>query len=165
MTIRVWQSGSAGLANSGGADRRLWVIRVGWTMKRRGSGWGWLGLGVLGLAAGCSNFKSSKGDPEIKAPTRLSAADLAAAKGSKDDKDLPRRKPKASACVAFGDYRLTDLRSAPTPRTDAENKQLLDQARLAYEQALEIDPKCAAAHRGLAQVALIEHDEERAVAS
>src|SRR5262245_57397754 len=164
MTIRVLRSGPAGLANSTGAGCGPWVIRVGWTMKRRSSRWAWLGLGVLGLAAGCHNFKSSKPDPEIKAPPRMSPADLAAAReAAMDDKDRPRRKPKASTCVAFGDFRVSDVRTAP--RSDAERKHLLDQAREAYKEALEIDPKCAAAHRGLAQVALLERDEEQALVS
>jgi tetratricopeptide (TPR) repeat protein len=79
----------------------------------------------------------------------------------KKQKDRPRRKPKAETCVAYGDFRLKEA-LAPG-KSEAEQRQMLDSARRAYQQALEIDPRCLAAHRGLAQVALAEGNPRRAI--
>jgi tetratricopeptide (TPR) repeat protein len=79
------------------------------------------------------------------------------------DKNLPKRTPHASTCVSFGDFRE---REAMEPKTaEADKQQMHDQARRAYQQALEIDPKCLAAYTGLARLYTNVGDHVRAVAT
>src|ERR1700688_1681746 len=52
--------------------------------------------------------------------------------------DVAKRNPLPSTCVAFGTFRE---RSAADPRiAPAEQERLRDQARKAYQQALELAP-------------------------
>jgi tetratricopeptide (TPR) repeat protein len=75
----------------------------------------------------------------------------------------PKRKPKAATCVAFGDFRLHE---ALDPHTKpAERDHSLDQARKAYQQALEIDPNYKPAYAALARYYLEVEDPERALAT
>jgi tetratricopeptide (TPR) repeat protein len=64
--------------------------------------------------------------------------------------DLPKRTPMASTCVKFGDLRLRGVMKGDFQ--GAEREASLEQARLAYEQALKIDPKNMEAFRGLGQL-------------
>lgn len=79
----------------------------------------------------------------------------------KKEKDLPKRKPKAATCVSFGDFRLREA-MAPT-RTKDQQRAMLAEARKAYQQALEIDPRCLEAHRGIAQSYQAEENREQAI--
>jgi len=82
---------------------------------------------------------------------------------AKKDNDAPKRKPKASTCVTFGDF---NLRESLTPNlTPQEQQQRRAQARRSYEQALEIDPKCVEAYRGLAQLYAADQQPERAIST
>src|SRR5262245_26458844 len=76
-----------------------------------------------------------------------------------ESKKVAKRKPSVETCISFGDYALKEAMGGK--RSEAEQKQLLDQARRAYQQALEINPKCVPAHRGLAQVFLAVSDREK----
>jgi len=115
-----------------------------------------LGLGLLG-GAGCtpSPFGASGSSAQV------AEAAKPAEPAPKKQKDRHKRKPMAGSCVAYGDFRLKEA-LAPG-KSEAEQRQMLDSARRAYREALQIDPKCLAAHRGLAQVALAEGDHPRAV--
>jgi tetratricopeptide (TPR) repeat protein len=124
-----------------------------------------LGVGVL-AAAGCKTPERMAQKPE-DAPSgktvRVAAADAPAPSRARGkQKDPPRRTPKASTCVAFGDYRVRE--AAGPNRTDDEKRHFHEQARGAYRQALDIDPRCVAARRGLALIALAEENHEEAAA-
>lgn len=74
----------------------------------------------------------------------------------------PKRSPKAATCVAFGDFRAS---TATEPgRSPSEREQLREQARRAYQQALETDAHCVPAYLGLARLYQALEDPERALA-
>src|SRR5262245_16970551 len=100
-----------------------------------------LGLGCLAGLAGCKTTDPSQASQPDNQPVPLSQLPTDA-KITKA-KDLPKRAPKADTCVAFGDFRLREAES--DAKTAGEQKQYRQQARQAYQQALQIDPKCAAA--------------------
>ncbi len=112
-----------------------------------------LGLGLLAGTAGCTPTSFVK----------PSEAQSAKAEKPAETKKLAKRKPSAEACVTFGDFLLKEATGGK--RSEVEQRQMLDQARRAYQQALEINPKYLPAHRGLAQVYLAEGDSERAFTS
>jgi tetratricopeptide (TPR) repeat protein len=113
-----------------------------------------LGLGLLTGAAGCTPTS------EYVKPGETRTVEV---EKPVETKKLAKRKPSAEACVTFGDFLLKEATGGK--RSEAEQRQMLDQARRAYQQALEINPKCVPAHRGLAQVYLAANDRERAFAS
>jgi tetratricopeptide (TPR) repeat protein len=82
-------------------------------------------------------------------------------KSADNDKDLPRRQPQASTCVAFGDFNARA--AADKERQPIHRERLLDQARRAYQQALKEDPKCREAYVGLARTYEQLGDHHRAV--
>ncbi len=115
-----------------------------------------LGLGLLVSAAGCTPSSpyvrpSDTQVIEVEKPVETKA------------KSKGKRQPTPEACVKFGDFILRE--SAAPGRSEAEQRQMLDQARRAYQQALQIDAKYLPAHRGLAQVYLAEGDHEHAISS
>src|SRR3954467_14798395 len=99
-----------------------------WTMDCRASLV--LGLGLFAGAAGCTPtspyVKPGETQVEVEKPA--------------ETKKLDKRKPSAEACVTFGDFLLKEATGGS--RSEAEQRQMLDQARRAYQQALEINPKC-----------------------
>ena len=76
--------------------------------------------------------------------------------------DLPKRTPKASTCVAFGDLRVKGVIQGDFK--GPEREPALEQARKAYEQAMRIDPKNIDAYQGLAQVHQLSGDYNGALA-
>jgi tetratricopeptide (TPR) repeat protein len=74
-----------------------------------------------------------------------------------------KRKPRASTYVAYGE--LHEKAASEPGRTAADQAELLNKARLAYQKALEIDPKDAAALLALARLYSSLGDYERAVAT
>ncbi len=95
---------------------------------------------MFALGLGCTEQSQVTVSPETVPPH----AKIAKAE------DLPKRTPKASTCVAFGDLRLTGVIKGDFQGPDRE--QALEQARKAYEQALRIDPRNMDAYRGLGLV-------------
>src|SRR5262249_23641499 len=76
------------------------------------------------------------------------------------ESDLPKRSPKASTCVAFGDFWAKELAN---PALAPPLKQLMfEQGQRAYQQALKIDPKCLPAYMGLARLYSGQGDEGKA---
>src|SRR5216117_3722413 len=108
-----------------------------------------LGLGLLTAAAGCTPTSTSIKQGETQ-PVEVEK--------STEAKKLAKRKPSVESCVTFGDFLLKEATTGK--RSETEQRQMLDQARRAYQQALEINPKCVPAHRGLAQVYLAAGDRE-----
>src|SRR5947208_4418368 len=88
-----------------------------------------LGLGLLAGSAGCLNH-------QVLPVTSLPEATAA---NVHKERDLPKRKPQASTCVAFGNF--TERAAAEPNRPVSERDRLREQARKAYQQALEIDPE------------------------
>jgi len=64
--------------------------------------------------------------------------------------DLPKRDPKPSTSVAFGNLHLQAAIDGSLQ--GAEREASLEQARKSYDQALKSDPKCMEAYRGMAQI-------------
>lgn len=118
-----------------------------------------LGLGVL-ASAGCSpGSKKNVSQPDIK-KENITPAEAAA---RKPEKELPKRKPKAQSCVAYGDFRLRESQSPL--RSPQEQSKFRDEARQGYTQALELDPNCIEAHLGLARIHSAEKNYAKATAS
>lgn len=73
----------------------------------------------------------------------------------------PKLIPKASTCVAYASFREKE---AIDPRTPPDQRHtMLEQARVAYEQALQVDPKYGPASFGLARVYGLLGDEDHAL--
>src|SRR5438552_1789268 len=73
----------------------------------------------------------------------------------------PKRQPRASTYVAFGE--LHEKTATEPGRSRAEQEELRNKARLAYQQALQIDPKNLPALTSLARLYTSEGDYERAL--
>jgi len=123
-----------------------------------------LGLGVLGGAAGCTpSLFTHNSTPAAFQTARKESPTAEEVASAKVEAEQPKRKPKASTCVTFGDFCLREsLAPASSPEEQRQRRAL---ARRAYEQALEIDPQCAEAYRGLAQLYTAEQQPERAIST
>jgi Tfp pilus assembly protein PilF len=102
-----------------------------------------LGLCLLTGSLGCTML-----------PERPSA-DPAAVAAHKDE---PKRQPKSATCIAYGNFAAQS--SADPICSDAKRQQLREQARMAYQQALTIDPNdlTALTALGWLYVAMDDHD-------
>jgi tetratricopeptide (TPR) repeat protein len=120
-----------------------------------------LAAGVtLGLAtAGCVPWASV---PTTSTSTPMPAvAPPMVEKDTKDDKDLPRREPQASTCVALGELHL---RTAMDPHCPGPQRTTaLELARKCYQQAIKTDSESQDAYRGLARVYDELKEDERMV--
>src|SRR5947207_9883906 len=79
------------------------------------------------------------------------------------DVDLPKRSPKPATLVAMAEFREREAKRADISPVDQE--RLRTEARKAYQQALDTDPKFLPAGRGLAHLYMTTGDHERAVAT
>jgi tetratricopeptide (TPR) repeat protein len=108
---------------------------------------------VLGLAVGCSHQTGS-------VPTAAAtAAPAPAPKPEAFDPEAIKRPPKPETFVAFGDF---SAREADATQVPAEQEQLRDRARRAYQEALKTDPANVPAHKSLALLYVATGDYERA---
>jgi Tfp pilus assembly protein PilF len=87
--------------------------------------------------------------PQASLPLVPGTGSVAAGKDITPEKDLPKRKPAASTCVAFGDLELRGALDAT--RTPVQKEQALEMARCYYQQAIKTDAKCLDAYVGLAR--------------
>jgi tetratricopeptide (TPR) repeat protein len=78
-----------------------------------------------------------------------------------DNGDLPKKPPQAATCVAFGDFKSREAADPHVP--DAERGAMRAQARVAYEQALQIDSQCVPAYLGLAHLDSAQGEQARAL--
>jgi tetratricopeptide (TPR) repeat protein len=106
---------------------------------------------AIGSAVGCATLPSLSWPP-----TGDGASARAEAKASK-------RQPLPATCVAFGE--LHESAAADPGRSSAEQEQLRNKARLAYQQALQASPNDLPALLALAQLYTSEGDYERALAT
>jgi tetratricopeptide (TPR) repeat protein len=100
-----------------------------------------LASGLL-LGVGCVH------DQDLPVTAQVNPAAMVNADKVKE-KDLPRRLPSASTCLAFGDFHLKAALTGDC--TPAQKQQLFDQARKSYQQTLKLDAKCVDAYLGLAR--------------
>jgi Tfp pilus assembly protein PilF len=101
-------------------------------------------IGLLALSSGCSWMwvKDDTVKPPLPGPGDYVKKDTGETTG-------PKRQPKAITCVRWGD--LFVATGATFPQGPEQSKNF-NQARLAYEQALEIDANCLDAYLGLARL-------------
>ncbi len=112
-----------------------------------------LALAVVTGGLGCAHDTAIT----VKPSQQVSAAEI------RKEPDLPKRQPKAATCVA---YAVFSERSAADGRcSPADQERLRDQARRAYQQALQIEPNDLPALTGLARLYVTLEDHERAVAT
>jgi tetratricopeptide (TPR) repeat protein len=122
-----------------------------------------LALGVLPINSGCTLFGGGGGPSPPGDPGKSVASAPAPAPQAAPEDTSGKRTPKASTCVALGKYRQ-DL-AADGRCTPLEKQRLLDEARMAFQQALSIDPKYEPAHAALAHLYVELGDYERATAA
>jgi tetratricopeptide (TPR) repeat protein len=113
----------------------------------------WLvALGLAGAVAGCRPDRTQQVNPEPPLAAKV-----------KQESDGPKQKPKASTCVALGDCYQQEADCPERPQFQQE--RLRDQARRAYQQALEIEPNDVAAGRALAGLYEKMDEHDKAVAT
>ena len=112
-----------------------------------------LGIVVAAGVAGCTHetIPLAPGTP-IPATAKI-----------EKESDLPKRKPQAATCVAFGNFR--EQEALAPERSPLEQQQLREQARKAYQQALEIDPNHLQASQSLARLYVAMNDFDHAFAT
>ena len=106
---------------------------------------------ALGLAGAVGCVPQNSVQPPPAAPRAV----------TEKAKDPPKHPPTAPTCVAGANYYATSGDEAP-PRS-ALQEHLYDQARRGYQQAIDIDPTCVAAYKGLAHLCAQMSDHEGAV--
>jgi tetratricopeptide (TPR) repeat protein len=113
-----------------------------------------LALGLLIGSFGCVH------NPTIPMVT---ADEPVTANAPKDEGPVTMRQPKPSTCVALGNF--NEQSAADPRRSPAEQEQLRERARRAYQQALKIDPNDRVALVALARLYITMDDHEHAVAT
>jgi tetratricopeptide (TPR) repeat protein len=122
----------------------------------------WLWLGLAGGVVGCGPQSTTL--PVVQTTPRQMLNQELPPPGAEivKEKDLPKRLPKASTCVVFGDFRAKEADETPP---SAMRDELREQARRAYQQALEIEPENLAALQSLARLYAAQKDHEKAIAT
>src|SRR6266849_5672142 len=105
---------------------------------------------AFGGAVGCATLPGF-----TSAPTGDCSSARAEGKAAK-------RQPQPATCVAFGE--LQESAAADPLRSLADQEQLRNKARLAYQQALQVSPNDLPALLALARLYASEGDYERASA-
>jgi tetratricopeptide (TPR) repeat protein len=116
------------------------------------------------LPAGCLFLAASAGCNLLQHQQLVKTPDgqtVALEKSADDTKDEEKRAPKPESLVAFADFRMHAANEANRPQ--AVQEYLRDQARHAYQSAIELDPKCLAAYTGLATLYQDMGEFDRAV--
>src|SRR5262249_24195859 len=109
-----------------------------------------LALGTWTGLVGCTSFGPKSTVPEVAANTPI-----------EKEADLPKRKPSATICVAFG--QLQEQMADDGRRAPVEQERHLERARKFYEQALETEPNNLAALAALARLSAAKGSRERAL--
>ncbi|MBV9125008.1 MAG: tetratricopeptide repeat protein [Planctomycetes bacterium] len=107
----------------------------------------------LGCLAGCTK-EGTLPVAESPVPSQVAV---------EPEKDQPQQQPKASTCVSFADFQAHAALEPENTASAREQKE--DQARLAYQQALRLDPHSVAAYTGLGRLYQAMGDHERALAT
>jgi tetratricopeptide (TPR) repeat protein len=126
-----------------------------------------LGLCLLLGAAGCShNVAVAPSMPPAQAnnsPAPATVEMLPPGAVVRKAADQPQRTPKASTCVAYGDWASSEANAADVSDTLRQEKR--EKARKAYQQALAIDPQYLPAYESLASLYGNLKDHTHAVAT
>jgi Flp pilus assembly protein TadD len=118
----------------------------------------WLALGLWG-AAGCQHAAQGVA---TNAPAPAAVTAPAETVVSRKFDDGPKKLPKAETCVKYGDFQAGEAcTSSYSPSRRDIHRQ---EARNAYQRALEVDPKCVPAQQGLARLDAAWKDYPRALA-
>jgi tetratricopeptide (TPR) repeat protein len=112
----------------------------------------WLCSTVLLAVVGCAHDASG---PLIVSENQVIAE-------ATPEKELPKRSPRAHTCVVLGNLKEKEAESSSVLR---EQELLRDQARLLYQQALEIDPENLEALHAFAKMYVAVKDHDRAIAA
>jgi Flp pilus assembly protein TadD len=75
--------------------------------------------------------------------------------------DLPKRQPKPDVCLAAGNFYADEAKAPNCP--PQRGQELREQARLAYQQAIQIDAKYGPAYQGLGRLYADTEDTAHAV--
>ncbi len=117
----------------------------------------WVALGLWG-AAGCRHaapgVATNAPTPAVVAPAEPVVA--------RKVEDGPKKIPRAETCVKYGDYQAGEACSSNY--SPSQQDAIRQKARKAYQQALEVDPKCLPAQQGLARLAVDAEDYPKALA-
>jgi tetratricopeptide (TPR) repeat protein len=117
-----------------------------------------LALGLLTGALGCAQFGTNQSQPVAERISLMSDDDTSTNKANE-----PKKAPTPGMCVAAADYFVhdaDDLANAPLLR-----QQQQDRARVAYQQAIRLDPKLISAYQGLAHLYIKMDDYDHAMAT
>lgn len=110
-------------------------------------------VGLVTVGLGCATLP---GSPSGADGERAAVSTRAGA-------DVSKRQPRASTCVAYGE--LHEKAATDPGRSPADQEELCNKARLAYQQALQINPKDLTALTALARLYTATGDYERALAT
>src|SRR5438270_8253600 len=113
-------------------------------------------LVALGVAWVCCGCMGTQGQQQRPAPPENPPANLV-----QRDSDAPKRAPKAATMVAFAACKESEAANADIAPNIQRN--LRDDARKAYQEALQIDPHCLAAYFGLGRIYRDFGDFDRAL--
>jgi tetratricopeptide (TPR) repeat protein len=111
-----------------------------------------VGWGISGVL-GCATFPGGPSGANNQGSSTTARAET----------NGPKRQPRASTYVAFGE--LHERTATEPGRSPAEQEELRNKARLAYQQALQVDPKDLPALKALARLYASEGDYDRALAT
>jgi len=116
-----------------------------------------LALALAASCVGCVTSQTRKTAP----PPGPSPTEAAARKDTADGK-----KQRASTEVAFGTYKVREATNpqANPPLTPQQKEQMLEQARVSFERARQIDPNYLPAYSALANLLVVQGEYDRAVA-
>jgi tetratricopeptide (TPR) repeat protein len=109
---------------------------------------------VFCVAASCAGCVTQSKNITVPPET------LASLKGVKEQ-EYAKRDAKPQTWVAQGQLYESQMRKAP--QGSAEQSLQRDEARKAYQKAIDIDPKCVEAHSALANLYLSQDDYDRAI--
>lgn len=127
-----------------------------------------LGLLSIALSLGCAGCITTQNDksastntPVPPVPTVAKSAEPAPTPTKKEDG--PRRQPKPATEIATAKLMEAEADGEAAKAHPERQAQLRDQARKAYQHALQLDPNNLEAHRGLAGVYTKSGDFDRAL--
>ena len=121
-------------------------------------------LALVSGLAGCTttgtNNTSATNKTTVVPPSQVAQIDPAEIK---KESDLPKTQPTPRMCVAWGNVAADEAEHKDS--NSVETNDLRDQARKAYQKALQLDPKYVDAYLSLAKLYLAMQDDAHALAT
>jgi hypothetical protein len=125
----------------------------------------WLALSLLLAVAGCHQVVTLQEPGGVPVQSQVASAKAMPAPIDpakiKPAPDLPKRQPKPETLVAFGDFRAGEAFAPDLPA--AKVSELREQARLSYQQAINLDSQHVPAYLGLARLYTAAQDHAHAM--